>query len=509
MLDETGIKITANAPPDSGFHVVISTDAQLGRLSSDAAMLGFGGWHLLRLGSRRRRPWARIGRGSVRHWHRQLERHGYDSVTAYWHAPNEQRCSYLVNISDKVAVDAMLSRYHGVRFGKLKSILTRNLNRVGLIHLIARDITIVGRRCITATSMGLPPVETPVSTEPIRGLLVHRHTRPSTLLITPWFEASRHVVGLYYEPATSALLSVAKFPRRAWDTSGIVVEATALGRIASDNPALDGYLPQVHGITLDSRPHLIETALIGEAVDPGRVREDLPGVVNAGFDLVERLAAPKPRVRQLSARHRPARVHTGDWFERLVEQPLRRFAAAVPVGAEGPTLVARTLEVLAPLRTARLPLVNEHGDLSHPNLIMTATDRMSALDWERFEPAGLPCHDLTFFLQYIGESKSNAVERHSQLVAFDHAFVGPDAWARPLLTRYATRVGVSPGILPLLIVSTWARTSAGLLERLAPSHSVASDDQAPEPARLAQAFRLDRDYAIWRHALHRFDSILR
>jgi hypothetical protein len=30
-----------------------------------------------------------------------------------------------------------------------------------------------------------------------------------------------------------------------------------------------------------------------------------------------------------------------------------------------------------------------------------------------------------------------------------------------------------------------------------------------DPARLAESFRLDRDYAIWRHAVHRFDSILR
>lgn len=507
VLRESGAQVTTSLATGSDVDVVITTEAQEDRVAADAAALRAGGWHVMRLGTCRQRPWARLGRGSVGHWKKVLERQGYDCVSAYWHAPNDQRCSYIVDISDTIAVDAMLSRYHGVRFGQLKSVLTRNLNRAGLIQLIARDISVVGR--LSEVDGVAPPVETPVSTMPVRDLLRHRHTRPSVLLVTPWFEASRHVVGLFYDPHDAQLISVAKFPRREWDTSGINVEATALTRIAADIPGLDGYLPTVCGIDLGSRPHLIETALVGAAANPEYVREYPHQVLNAGLDLVGRLATPRQRVRRLAARRPTARIHDGAWFSRLIEQPLQRFATEVPVGPEGPDLVNRTLDLLAPLRTARLPPVYEHGDLSHPNLIMTTAERMSALDWERFELDGLPGHDLIFLMQYIGECKINAIQRRSQLAAFDHAFVGPDAWARPALTRYAAQVGINPNLLPRLVLSTWARTSTGLLERLAPARSDEPAGRMADPARLAESFRLDRDYAIWRHAVHRFDSILR
>ena len=37
---------------------------------------------------------------------------------------------------------------------------------------------------------------------------------PARLLLTPWFEASRHVVCLYFDGATKAMCGVAKVPRR-------------------------------------------------------------------------------------------------------------------------------------------------------------------------------------------------------------------------------------------------------------------------------------------------------
>ena len=90
-----------------------------------------------------------------------------------------------------------------------------------------------------------------------------------------------------------------------------------------------------------------------------------------------------------------------------------------------------------------LPLIFEHGDVSHPNLLMTADEQLTVLDWERYERSGLPGHDLVFFLQYVAEARSSAVDRDpAQLAAFDAAFVGEAAWARPYLLRYAAELGV-------------------------------------------------------------------
>jgi O-antigen/teichoic acid export membrane protein len=508
VLVESGVDVVQGSDRSASLDVLVATSADIRLIQADARTLRDGGYYLVRLGSRRQRPWRRIGRGSVKSMLRQLDANGIQSVGAYWHAPNKERCSYVVDLADRVALDAMLGRYHGVRFGRPKSVVTRALNRCGLIHLVARDVTIVGRKPLArVNNFGDLMPEAPTSTEPIRDLLKGRHSVPSTLLVTPWDEASRHVVALYFDPSTSELVSVAKFPRREWDTSGIEVEGRALHEVASDSRALVGHHPSLRGVDLGPRPYLLETAVHGEAVNPEFVRANLDRVLESGIDLVHRLAADGSSPGGLAARRPIQRVHGPDSFVRLVEEPLRRFATEVPLGPEAMDLVKRTLDLLAPLRHARLPIVSEHGDLSHPNLIMTSGGRMSAIDWERFELAGFPGHDITFFLQYVSEAKMGAVERHSQLVAFDNAFVGPAASTRSSMVGYLKPLGVDVRLLPHLVLSTWARTSAGFLERLAPMHSE-QDAALADPAGLAEAFRMDRDFALWRHAVRRFGDIL-
>jgi hypothetical protein len=508
VLAESGVHVVQDSHQSASLDVLVATSVDIRLIRADARTLREGGYYLVRLGPQRQRPWSRIGRGSLKFLFGQLRANGVQPVGAYWHAPNKERCSYVVDLADRVAVDAMLSRYHGVRFGRSKSVLTRALNRCGLIHLVARDVTIVGRQPLLGggNRADLTP-ETPTSTEPIRDLLHRRHSVPSTLLVTPWFEASRHVVALYFDPSTSNLVSVAKFPRRKWDTSGIEVEGRALREVASENRSLGGGHPLLRGVDLGPRPYLLETAIRGKAVEPEFVRANLDRVLESGTDLVRRLAGNGPPPKRLAERRPAHRVHGPNSFARLVEEPLRRFATDVPLGPEATDLVKRTLNLLAPLKHARLPFVSEHGDLSHPNLIMTSDGRMSAIDWERFELAGFPGHDMIFFLQYVSEAKIGAVERHSQLVAFDSAFVGPSAWTRSTMAEYLKPLRVDVRLLPHLVLATWARTSAGFLERLVPMHSE-QDAALADPARLAEAFRLDRDFALWRHAVRRFGDIL-
>jgi hypothetical protein len=63
-----------------------------------------------------------------------------------------------------------------------------------------------------------------------------------------------------------------------------------------------------------------------------------------------------------------------------------------------------------------------------------------------------------------------------------------------------------------LILATWARSSAGLLVRLGwggGSASEAEDDRAVTRSTLAEAFALDRDFYLWRHAVRRFDRLFK
>jgi len=345
-----------------------------------------------------------------------------------------------------------------------------------------------------------PELAAPIDTAPIRLRQLKRRMPPSTLLVTPWFEASRHVVALYLDKSTSKLVSVGKLPRRDWDTSGITEEAAALQVVHAHTDRLMGHLPQVLQVGQGVRPYLLETAVVGDAVGPEYVRAHTSRVIDAGVDLVDRLS---------SGRSTPS---DSTWFSELVERPVRRFAQRVPLGRESLELAEQTLTRLELVRGVTLPLVLEHGDLSHPNLILTS-DQMSAIDWERFQHQGLPGHDLVFFLQYVSECRASAVARTDQLKAFDDAFVGPDAWAQPWLAAYADRLGLDRRLWPTLVLAAWARTSTGLLARLSPESGSQLTDgrelpEAPAADTLVEAFTADRDYALWRHAASRFDRIL-
>ena len=478
VLRESGAAVVTDlrsAVPAGGVDVAIVTEPSARAVATAARAVRPGGWVLVRLGPLRLRPWSRIRRGgSTVSWRRLLEQRGLRSTRAYWHAPNEDRCSYLVALDDRIAVSAMLRRYAGVRLGLAKSVLARALHRAGLVAILGRDVTVVGRR--------------PGTAEPdMTGVRADR----STLLLTPWFEASRHVVGLHFDLRTRALAEVSKQPRRPWDLAGISHEAASLALVGSQAPRLAGLAPEVLRLELGGRPMLAETAVRGRAVGPEVVRAKLDVVIDAGIGFV-RLLPQAGRTDGSSAE-----------FSRLLELPLHRVAELAPADSTVADMVARSLELLRPLRTVDLPLVFEHGDLGHPNLLLTDRDQLAAVDWERSEPRGLPGHDLCFFLQYVGESRRAAFDRWAQLRAFDEAFTGTDAWARPILLNHLAELGVDPRLLPLLVVASWARSAAGLVSRLAP----ASGDDSLDATDLLAALTEDRDFALWRHSLARYPDL--
>jgi hypothetical protein len=269
---------------------------------------------------------------------------------------------------------------------------------------------------------------------------------------------------------------------------GIRHEANVLRDLARRTDALAERAPVVRDLVLEGRPYLLESAVVGSAVGPEVVRSAPRETLEKAVGLLAAL---------------PTTGRSGQdpsWFGRLVERPLTEVAAAVAL-ADVPPLVDRTLAHLEVLRGADVPLVFEHGDLGHPNLVLGVRG-LGAVDWERAEPYGLPGHDLCFFLQYAAESLRGTFERPGQLRAFDDAFTGPGAWARPWLARYARERGLDDAWWPALILATWARSSAGLLRRLASGDSPAVDGG------LVAAFAADRDLALWRHAVDRFGRLL-
>jgi aminoglycoside phosphotransferase (APT) family kinase protein len=499
VLEELGIDVVSDpedsladldvliVPPDGGERLSRSVPGSALRPGARVLLRVSGGG----LTSSSRGPAGSAGRAR-----RRLHELGLEVERTYWHAPDRTRCSYLVATDDSLAVDEMLKRYQGVPLGLLKSLVARAVNRTGMVELIARDLTVVARSRADTGSTAEPedlvaPLPSASEHEPLGS-----SSPASRLLVTPWFEASRHVICLYFDQATRRMRGVAKLPRRPGDTSGIVHEGTALRELAGRTDRLVGQAPRALALSTGRRPFLLETAVLGDAAGPEAVRADPDALLEAALDFVTAL----PRTGSTD--------QDPSWFSRLLERPLRDVAALVGLDC-GPDLVARTLTLLEPLGSCTMPLVFEHGDLGHPNLVITGDGRLGAVDWERSQVHGLPGHDLVFLLQYVAESLRATFERPGQCRAFDDAFTGSSGWAKPWLRRYADFLGLDEALFAPLILATFARSSASLLPRLRPAGAPQDADAlAMTRQYLANAFEPDRDFALWRHALRRFDQLL-
>jgi aminoglycoside phosphotransferase (APT) family kinase protein len=313
--------------------------------------------------------------------------------------------------------------------------------------------------------------------------------RLSALLLTPRFRASSHVVFLIFAPGRAEPLLVAKLPRLAELTDSLAREAANLQQIQRQRPGGFDSIPrlvtfEVHG----DRPLLIETALQGQPLSPAlvRTRPDYWGGLGTQWliDLHRPASTPTTAANGLAG----------------IEQEVCRFAHHFPWTAEERQPLERTLAWLAELRDLRLPAVFAHGDLSHPNLLWMAEDKLGVLDWEMATPQGLPASDLFFFLTYLAAAKHKARTPAELLAACRAAFFGSNAWAGLWVRSYAAALHLPPTSLTPLFVVGWLRYLAGLVDRLGASTQ-------PISAETAGWLRENRYYALWRYAVRRADDL--
>ena len=304
----------------------------------------------------------------------------------------------------------------------------------------------------------------------------------SWLMVTPRFRASRHVVFLILDRATSEPALVVKVPRLSGHNRQVEREAANLrsaGAVYAEG------IPQVIACEpYGDRTILVETALQGEPMGPTMVRR-----------------RPAECCRRMLHWLRGGEIvqNSDDWFERLIEQPLEQFASRFPLTAKEQRCLRATREVIEPLRGSGIPLVLEHGDLSHPNLLMLPDGQIGVIDWELAQPRGLPAQDLFFFLTYVALARAKADTWKAQAGAFDAAFFGPEPWASPYIADYARAFDLPGGILPALFIACWVRRVAGLVNRL-DGESDGCDTLSVETAAW---IRQDRYYRLWNHALGR------
>lgn len=309
----------------------------------------------------------------------------------------------------------------------------------------------------------------------------------ASVLLTPRFPASRHVIFLVTKRNSGDLLMVAKVPRLRDAGGSIEREARNLIAIQALRPEGFDTIPRILAFErFRGYPVLLETALNGHAISPSLIRGEADFYRRAVIEWLAELSTPTSAAEA--------------WYKHIGERPLRYLEANL--GAEEQPLLARLREAVRPLHAAHLPFVVEHGDLSHPNLIMLPSGKVGAVDWELSEVQGMVASDLFFFLSYIAFSLAKSNETGDFLGPFDAAFFGPDAWTGPYIGLYAARVGIPIGLLAPLFALSWTRYLSNLLVRL----RVGGDGPA-DAATLAR-LRSDRYYAIWRHAVLNIDRFV-
>jgi aminoglycoside phosphotransferase (APT) family kinase protein len=307
-----------------------------------------------------------------------------------------------------------------------------------------------------------------------------------SVILTPRFRTSRHIVALLIPDGAGEPRFVVKMPRLAGDGGGIAREARVLKALQESAPQVAGSIPEVVGWADGDRPLLIETALVGSPMTRAMVRTSPSRYIDEV-------------VRWLIGLPREDHGETAS-FERLIEGPLERFAESFPKPAVERDLVARTFEVVEPLRGAPWPRVFEHGDLSHPNLIWLPDDRIGVVDWELAEEEGFPLHDLSFFLAFATSALRRARSPKEFVVALDDAFFSRGGWAWSRANAYADGFGLDEALLSPLFVACWARYTAGLTVRIAGDRS-GLDDEA------AAWVRENRYYRLWVHTLENLSRL--
>ena len=323
--------------------------------------------------------------------------------------------------------------------------------------------------------------------------------RLSSLVITPRFQASSHVVFMIWGDQGTQPVLVAKTPRLKAATASLQREVSNLRLVQAQRAAGFTSVPQVVAYeTYHDYPILVETALTGQPMDPGFTRRQQTRCCEAVTKWLIELQGSGGEQKQAEA----------SWFERLVQRPIDYFSKRFPISAKEAQLLAHTQALVAPLRTMQLPLVFEHGDLSHPNLLLLPNGEPGVLDWELADPHGLPACDLFLFLTYVAFALHDVQATGAYSTAFQSAFFAQTPWTNAYVRQYAQQLQLPTAALTPLFVLTWLRYIVSQLVRLDDGEYRATTEITECKPETAQWLRQNRYYALWDYAVTHAEQVV-
>ena len=309
----------------------------------------------------------------------------------------------------------------------------------------------------------------------------------STLLLTPRFESSGHVIVLVSARGWPGPRLVAKLPRLSPDQPSLRSEAENLQRLeerfgkSATVPCLVAY-EEFGGTRV-----LLETAVSGTPLRPATVRQ-----------------GPERAIQQVSAwlleLHRKTVIVPEDpgWLPRCCESAIGFLQEKFPQSSSEQSWLHRVAGYCEPLNDWRLPAVFEHGDLSDPNLFQMVDSTIGVVDWETAEPCGPPMTDFFFFLTYVALAKAGKLR--DPLAPFEDAFFAPRAWARRYVRAYADAAGIPTACLTPLFVLGWTRYLSSLVRR------VDGNGAALKPETLGW-LRQEKFFRFWQYSIAKAEAI--
>jgi aminoglycoside phosphotransferase len=314
--------------------------------------------------------------------------------------------------------------------------------------------------------------------------------RVSCVLATPRFRASGHVVFLVLSDWLPTPILVGKVPRLPGDDRPLAREAANLRALQLVRAGGFDCVPQLVAYeTTPGQSLLLETAVLGAPVRLG---------ANGSTSIVDKVVDWLIEFHLATMRSCDT---VAEWYERLVNDPGEQFLVRLCSTTAERELVDRTTAIAAPLRDRKISLVFEHGDFSPPNILADHDGTIGIVDWELAEPDGLPALDLFFLLAATAFARDGASTEEGYVASFHRAFFGASAWARPYISRYAQRLGLSQHLLAPLFVLCWSRYVTTLAGRLHDIEGGILDSDT------AAWLRSNRYYSLWNYAVTHFHDL--
>jgi hypothetical protein len=263
------------------------------------------------------------------------------------------------------------------------------------------------------------------------------------LLLTEGAESRHKVVCLAFAGTAPAV--AVKCARVAATDRSLEQEAEVLTELTRLRPKLK-LAPRVR-----AEGERVGRRAVAESVVPGRLPPTpltqaafarlAPSVTDCLLELIDDSPAP------------PA----SSWRQRLVESPLERFEQRFGRQLE-PGAIDRARGALAALPD--LPLAWEHRDCAVWNVHVDDSGAIGFFDWAGSEPSGLPGLDLAYFLATSGFMIDRVDMSDPGAVAQSHeALLDPNtpqgAVAANCVGEYCERLGLDPGVFPLLRLRGW------------------------------------------------------